>query len=287
MRNTFGSERSGASGDDWAPMTEAPELYDGDPPIIVWERSEALLEPHMDVIDGINLGKLHRLVITAMQAFSQRGIKKDKGAPEIDKDADGNDVDLAKIFEPAPGALWDLPEGWNVWESKTAELLPLIEGEKADARDFAAVLRTPIAVFIPDGQNQTAEGSANAKEGQISQAHAVIRDASPSLAVLIVYALRAEGMDLAGDTVEVLWTPPEHVSLTEKYSAAVQAKTAGRSRKGILRDILGMSPDQIAQEELDFAGDALMAALAFPVADPAAAVPSAVKPPTGVPQPAA
>jgi hypothetical protein len=271
MCNEFGTERSGASGGDWLRMTPEPELYDGDPPIIVWERGEALLEPHLDVIDGINLGKLHRLVITAMQAFRQRALKKDKDAPEIDKDADGNDIDLSKVFEPSPGALWELPEGWSVWESQTAELIPLLEGEKADVRDFAAVLRTPISAFIPDGQNQTAEGAAQAKEGQISRAHAVIRDASPSLAVMIVYALRAEGMDLGGDTVEILWTPPEHVSMTEKYTAAVQAKAAGRSRKGILRDILGMSPDQIAQEETDAAGDALMAALALPMTAPAPA----------------
>lgn len=249
----------------WAPGTwelAAEGEYDGDPTCAILSRKgrKGFIEGHHNLIDAINLGKLNRLVITAMQAFRQRALKKSKDAAELlDKDPDGNDIDYTKEFPPAPGALWDLPEGFDIWESQATDIRPLLEGEKTDARDFAAETQTPISVFIPDGANQSAEGAANAKEGQISQAKAETRRFSPAVAVAVVYALRALGIDLGGETVQILWTPPEHVSLSEKYSAAAQAKAAGISRRGIQKNILGMTPDEIEEEELNVAGEQLSA----------------------------
>jgi hypothetical protein len=241
-------------------MAADPEFFDGDVPVVVLERPDGigLFEPHMDVIDRINVGKLQRLVITAMQAFRQRATKG--GLPQ--QDEDGNDIDYAKIFEPAPGALWDLPEGIDIWESQQTDIRPMLEGEKADARDFAAVTRTPISVFIPEGANQSAEGAASAKEGQVFQAKDEISRLTVGLAVAVVYALRVEGVDLGTDTVTVLWEPPEHVSMAEKFTAAAQAKAAGLSLRTIQRTILGMGPDEIIQEEADRA-DELLASTAL------------------------
>lgn len=239
-----------------------PEPYQGDPPVVILERHAGLglFEPHIPVIDRINLGKLQRLVVTAMQAFKQRAMKG--GLPE--KDAEDNDIDWREVFEPAPGALWDLPEGIEVWESEQTDIRPLLEGEKTDARDFAAVTRTPISVFIPEGANQSAEGAASAKEGQVFQALDEISRIKPGLAVALVYALRIEGVELGDANVEVMFTPPAMVSVSEKYQAAQAAKTAGESWKSIARNILGYSPDQIAQDEQDRADDALLAAVLTP-----------------------
>ena len=38
-----------------------------------------------------------------------------------------------------------------MWESAETDIRPLLEGEKTDARDFAAVTLTPLSVFIPSG----------------------------------------------------------------------------------------------------------------------------------------
>jgi hypothetical protein len=243
----------------WAAVGDV-ESFDGDVPVVVFTRPDGigLFEPHTDVIDRINLGKLQRLVITAMQAFRQRATKG--GLPQ--EDEDGNSIDYSKIFEPAPGALWDLPEGIDIWESEQTDIRPMLEGEKADARDFAAVTRTPISVFIPEGANQSAEGAASAKEGQVFQAKDEISRLTVGLAVAIVYALRVEGVDLGADTVSVLWEPPEHVSMAEKFAAAAQAKAAGLSLRTIQRTILGMGPDEIALEEADRA-DELLASFAL------------------------
>lgn len=246
----------------WQPDGE-PVSYADALPVIVLERPDGLgfIEPHLDVIDGINHGKLQRLVVTAMQAFKQRGLKGD--LPE--KDADGNDIDWARIFEPAPGALWDLPEGIDVWESEQTDIRPLLEGEKADRRDFAAVTMTPLSVFIPEGANQSAEGAASAKEGHISLAQDEIDDIAPAASMAMVLALKAEGYDLDATTVEVNFAPPALVSLSEQYAAAVQAKGTGMAAKTIMREILGWSPEQIRQAESELATEALTAALAAPV----------------------
>ena len=249
-----GPLRAGSS-KGWAGYGE-PEVYVGDPPVVIIERKEGIgfLEPHLSVIDRINLGKLQRLVITAMQAFRQRGLKG--GLPE--EDEEGNAIDLKKLFSPAPGALWDIPEGIEVWESQTADITPLLAGEKTDARDFAAVTSTPISALIPDGANQSAEGAASAKEGQIAQAEEELERIRPAIEVALVYALRAEGIDIGAETVELLVVPPAHVSLSERYDAASKA-VAVQSRKTIQRDILGMSPQQIAEDEADMSLQQLQA----------------------------
>lgn len=245
---------------DWTAIGE-PETYEGDPPVVVLERPDhrALLEPHLDAIDGINLGKLQRLVITAMQAFKQRALKSSKEGDLPSKDENDNDIDYQKVFEHAPGALWDLPEGIDIWESDGVDINPLLNGEKADRRDFAAVTSTPLSVFMPEGENQSAEGAANAKEGHVSLAEEEIDDIGPSLAVALVYALKIEDQDLGDQTLEIDFAPPALVSLTERYSAAAQAKAAGLSRKTILRDVLGMTPEEIKLEEANFSDEQLAA----------------------------
>jgi hypothetical protein len=250
----------------WEPMS-APVQYQGPVPVVIldWKDPRGFIAPHADVIDRINLGKLQRLVTTAMQAFKQRFIEG--GLPQ--KDDDGNDLDWGRAFEYAPGAIWDLPEGIKVTELSETDIRPLLEGEKSDARDFAAVSGTPISVFIPDSENQSAEGAHNAKDQQISQAQDAIARFKPAVDAIMVLALTAEKVDLAGATVDVQFAKPEHVSLTEKYSAAAQAKAAGESWKSIARNILGYTPEQIAQDEIDRAEEQLATQLALNATAPA------------------
>ena len=240
-------------GSGWVAASD-PESFDGRPPVVVLRRPAPFLEQHYDLIDRLNLGKLQRLVTTAMQAYRQRAIK----GGLVDKDADGNAIDWSKVFDPAPGALWDLPEGIDIWESQVTDITPMLDGEKSDAREFSAMTGTPLPDILPDSANQSAEGAATAKEKQIFQAGHEIKRLSPGIAVAIVHALRVEGIDLAGQTVEVLWAPPEHVSMSEKFAAAAQGKAAGLPVKYLMRSILGMSADQIDQAMADLADERAM-----------------------------
>lgn len=223
----------------------APEEYDGPVPVFAMENEDGVaeFEPHIDVIDRINLGKLQRLVVTAYQAFRARAMKN---LP--DKDDDGNDIDWGKRLDFAPGALIDLPENIDIWESKEVDIRPLLEGEKTDARDFAAVMRTPIDVFIPEGQNQSAAGAENSHKGEIQKAKDRIHRCGAPMEAALLAALRILALD-DGETVKVTFEPPEHVSLTEKAAAALAAKGSGRSQRWIDENIWGMSPDEIEAEE--------------------------------------
>ncbi|MFM8155499.1 MAG: hypothetical protein ACKOAF_05420 [Actinomycetes bacterium] len=247
---------AGASAGQWREYGPVEE-YVGFPPVSVLDRDAPFLAPHLDIIDRINLTKLQRLVTTAMQAFRQRAVKGDLE----DRDEAGNEIDWGKVFEPAPGALWEIPDGIDIWESQQTDIRPMLEAEKSDAREFAAVTRTPISVLVPEGANQSAEGAAQAKEGQIMQARQEIARISPAIEAVFVHGLRAEGADLSNATVEILWSNPAHVSLSEQYAAAAQAKAAGLPLRHILRDILSMSPQQISRVEQDAAAEQLNAAL--------------------------
>ena len=240
---------------DWV-LDGDPEEYDGPVPVFAMENEDGVaeFEPHIDVIDRINLGKLQRLVVTAFQAFKARAIKN---LP--DKDDDGNDIDWGKRLDFAPGALIDLPEGIDIWESEAVDIRPLLEGEKTDARDFAAVMRTPIDVFIPEGQNQSAAGAANAHKGEIQKAKDRINRCGAPMEAALLSALRILGLD-EDETVSVTFESPEHVSLTEKAAAALAAKGSGRSQRWIDEYIWGMSPDEIDGEEANRAAEMLQQA---------------------------
>lgn len=98
----------------------------------------------------------------------------------------------------------------------------------------------------------------------MSKAEDRIRRFQPALAVMMVKALRIEGADLGPDTVEVKFAPPATISMTERYAAAAQAKAAGEALETIQENILGYSPEQIAQDKARRAEEQM--ALAFNLA---------------------
>lgn len=231
--------------------------WSNEPPVVVYRNPGGAgeYENHLDLINRINSSVLQILAITAMQAFRQRGIK---GGLLPQKDADGNDIDWTKVFEAAPGALWNLPENLDIWESQPTDINPLLSELKDHIRHLSAVTRTPVSVLIPDAANQSAEGAQNTKEGLIFKCGDRMSEARVGAEAILVKALAVEGTVLADDdTVEVLFEPVAMVTLQEKYQAAVGAKNAGESWRSIARNILGYSPDQIEQDALDRADEML------------------------------
>lgn len=208
-----------------------------------------LIEPHLDVIDRINLGKLQRLSTAAIQAFRQRALKKQEGGQLPQKDDAGNPIDWAKIFEPAPGALWDLPAGIDIWESQATDIRQMLDGEKADARDFSAVSGTPISMLLPDGANQSATGAAATTAQQVDACNNDIDRIRLAVAGCIVAALAIERIDVGDDTVEIDFADPAWVTLAEQMDAYTKAVSSGIAPQVAQREILGWSPDQIAENE--------------------------------------
>lgn len=249
---------------DWTPVKDAEDT-DGAPPVVVYNNPGGCgeFETHLDVINRINHGILHRLVIEAMQAYRNRALRPtgEKGLPQTD--ASGNDIDWAKAFEPAPGALWDLPPGLDIWESQTTDITPLLSASKDDIRHLSASTFTPLPMLMPDSANQTATGATATTDSYLSKCADRCVEARIGGTAVLVEALKAAGTDLE-DTLELTFEPVERVSLSEKYAAAAQAKAAGMPQKSIWRKVLGWSPEDIAQGDADLADEALTAFLAAP-----------------------
>lgn len=221
--------------------------------VMVNPHGAAEFEQHIDVIDRINLGKLNRLVVTAMQAFKQRALKRTGDAAAMDEpEEDGSEVDYTKVFEPAPGALWDLPEGVDIWSDPATDIRPLLEGEKQDARDFAAVTQAPIGTFIPDGENQSSAGVAAGREGEIAKAKNRIEIAKSAIEGSLLEALRILSLETE-ETVNVKFAPPAYISLEEKATGAKLAKESGMPQRWIAEYIWGLTPDEIRKLNTDLA----------------------------------
>ncbi len=228
-------------------------------------------ETHLDLLDRINWVTLQRLVITAMQAYRQRGVKGDFPT----EDENGDEIDYAEMFKPGPGQLWQLPSDAEVWESAAGDLTQILSAAKDDIRDLAAVTRTPISVFVPDGANQTAEGASFAREGLVFKTTDRATRAGAVMGAAMGGALAIEaGQSEPVDDVETLWAPFEARSLQERADASTKAQDLPwRAR---MTDIWGLSNERVDELESERAADALLKAMEGPQAPP-----SQPPPPTG------
>lgn len=243
---------------DWD-SAGGPATTNGAPPVVIYTNPGGAgeVELHIDVINRINRAMLQLLSSMAMQAFRQRALKKsDPNTVMPTHDDDGNVIDYAAIFEPAPGALWDMPSGVEVWESQTTDFTPMLAAVKEHVRQLSAVTKTPLPMLMPDGANQSAEGAMNTEKGFIFKCEDRLAVAKLGLEAILVKALQAEGVSEI-PTIDVSFESPQRVTLSEKYSAASQAKAAGESWGSIRRNILKYSPDQMKQDDLDQAKERL------------------------------
>lgn len=210
-------------------------------------------ETHLDILDRINAQILQRLTIAVLQAFRQRGIK---GLPE--KDKAGNVIDYNNIFAADPGALWQLPATAEMWESGQVDLTPILAAIKDDVQHLAAVTRTPMHMLMPAGENQSAEGASLSREGLVFKAEDQITRLSEGWSGVMSSAFRWMGDDARADldAIDVLWAPPERLSLSERGAAAAQAADWPWRTKMIR--IWGIPPDEVDRMEAERADDQLL-----------------------------
>lgn len=213
-------------------------------------------ETHLDLINRINGGILERLVIAAILAFRQRAIT---GGTLPERDEQGNLIDYEKVFSPAPGVLWNLPEGLELWESKPTDISGILNASKEDIRQLSAVTRTPLPMLMPDNTNTSAEGAKATDVGHYFRCVDRLNESKVGIEEAMTLAVRVDGGEIPADEhVEIPFEPPDRVTMTEKYQAALAAHNAGESQKSVQRNVLGYSPDQIAQDAVDRAQEALL-----------------------------
>ncbi len=205
-------------------------------------------EPHIDLLDRITDGILHRMVITAYQSFRQRAIKGDVdgGADYSDGDTESlirplDDATIADVFANDPGVLWAVPEGVDFWESQSTDLTPLLVATRDDVKEFGVCTRIPMHMLTPDGVNQSAEGATTMREGLIDKISDRQARQEPQWILLwqMVFTLAGKANSATG--IRLQWGKPERTSLNSRADAA--QKTRGiLSRKRQIVELLEMDP---------------------------------------------
>lgn len=237
----------------WEALSDS-EYTGAEPPVVVYFNAGEMgeFEAHIDVINRINREVLNQLTTTAMQAFKQRALeipdREHPGLPQTD--TDGVVIDYAKLFEPHPAALWNLPPGVKVWEGQATDIRPMLEAVKQHVRDLSAASKTPLPMLVPDNANQTAAGAENSEKSFIFKCVQRLSGVKAAVEAAMVKALEAEGVSV-NDTLVVTFEDPARVLLSEKYQAAVNAKATGMAIATLQRIVLGMSPDEIAQDAVE------------------------------------
>ena len=233
------------------------------------ERGE--YEPYLDIIDRVNHMILQRLIIATTQAFRQRVLKGDFPT----HDSDGNEIDYNGMFESSAGSLWMIPEGADVEELGQADISGILQAVRADIQDFAAVTRTPMHYFTPEGANGSAEGAQLAREGLVFKAEDRIARVSPGWSKVMSLLFRWMGDETRAALLDLepLWKPAERYSMSERADANSKFQDIPfRSRMALIGQF---SPAEIDEMEMQRAGETLLteALLGIP-AGPAIEAPS-------------
>lgn len=241
----------------WKAITDVLDT-NSEPPVVVYDNLGGMgeFEPHIDLINRINREVLNLVTTLAMQAFKQRALQiDDKTHPGLPQhDEKGNTIDWAKLFEPHPAALWNLPPGVKVWESSATDTTPMLNTIRDSVRSLSAVTKTPLPMLVPDSQNQSAAGAENTEKSFIFKCVRVINAVKLAVEAAILMGLVVEGFTNV-ETVCMAFEDPARVMMAEKYQAAVNARAAGQSLVTVQRTVLGMTPEEIEQDAIERAKD--------------------------------
>jgi hypothetical protein len=153
-----------------------------------------------------------------------------------------------------------VPEGVDFWESQPIDLRPLLDEERMEYRTLSALIGIPVSYFNPDDTNGSAEGASLQRETLIYRVEdrQTIAEAGFNLTMSLAFEMmnERERMDLS--QIETIWAPIERLSLTERYQAAVQARSAGMAVSTIRREVLKLTPKQMQQAADDDLDDLIM-----------------------------
>lgn len=267
----------------WADEAFLPPTLAGAVPVVRFRnaRGQGEYEMHLDHLDRINHMTLQRMVVATMQAFRQRAIKGD--LPETDER--GNPIDYNQLFVADPGALWQMPEGVDIWESSEVNLTPILESVRADVLQLAAVTFTPQHLMMPEASGRSggsAEAAALTREGIVFKTEDRIARANIGWRSAMSLAFRILGDDRRADltALEPIWAPAERLTLAERADAASKATDVPWRSK--MTELWGFNPEVVDRMETERGADAFLQAALASLNGPQAA-PAAPAAPAGQP----
>lgn len=223
-------------------------------------------ERHLDHLDRINDGIFERIVIAKYQAFRQRGIK---GLPESDP-VTGDPIDYSEIFSADPGALWQLPENAEMWESGIVDLSPIRMSIQDDLEHLAAVTRTPLHMVTPDAASGSAAGAETMREANTFRVRDRRRRANVAFVDCIAAALRATGHADRADVygIRTLWDSMEVTSTASRAAAMRDAALGNVPLEVAAIDFGGFAPEDIPRIRDSRAADLIFSSQAAANAAP-------------------
>lgn len=239
-------------------------------PVVRFRNEEGAgeFERHVNLLDRIDHMILQGMVTVTLQAFKQRAVMVDD---LDDEDEHGNPVDLDEVFTSAPDKMWLLPKTAELWESGAVDLTPIWSGTDKAVQQLAAVSFTPLSMFSPEGQNQSAEGASLAREGLTTKATDRVQRAGRAWAEVMSLAFLTLGDEGRApvEQITVDWLPVEKYGLSEKHDAAVKAKASGVPWRTIMEKVLQFTPEEVHRMEKQRADDLVLAPVddATPVED--------------------
>lgn len=267
---------------DWDPEYNGaegvplPEGFENTIPVITYRNEEGIgeFQRHRDTLDRVDHLILQGMVIATYQAFKQRGIKVNpEHMPDYDEET-GEEINYDDVFSADPGALWKLPESAEMWESGAVDVTPVWTGVDRAIQQLSATTFTPLAMFSPEGQNQTAEGATFAREGRtfkIEDRQDLFGDAhARALSLMLRMAGEEDRADIAG--LRVAWKPAERHSLASKADAMSKTRGDLPFRQRVI-DIWQASPEEADEMEQLREEELLRSMVADPSALAAGSVP--------------
>lgn len=228
----------------WQWWKEMTDLKTDEVPVTVLKNKDDKneFEDAIETIMRINHMIWQRVIIVTMQAFRQRAVKGNFPV----KDANSNPIDYGKLFEPGPGALWQLPEGADMWESTPTDITSLLAAVHADEKALGAQTKTPMNHFS-DSVNNSAEGAASQKEAYYDKVTDRRKRFGSRLKRHTSILLQVNGEEERSEisSLEVIWSPIESLSLGERAAAFASLNGQGLSLKTSLREGMKMTPTEI------------------------------------------
>ena len=224
---------------------------------------QGLFEPYLPMLKRIDREVFDRLCITMMQAFRQRAIKGDLPQTYTEEDPDvinglaevGDPIDYSKRFAMGPAALWQLPDGVDIWESQTTDTSGLQNIIISDVKQLAAVSGIPLDILSPDVQ-----GSANGAELKRETLKFKVQtmndlDAEP-IVRMIRMALVLNGSNASQSAFEMVWKPMDTTSSLEQAQACQLLYQSGLlARRTILTHKMGYTAQDVAEDDMNRLAD--------------------------------
>ena len=223
-----------------------------------------IYEKHLDTVDRINEITLNGLSLIVQQAYRQRWVegKMPEVYPQGHPRA-GEKIDYDELFAAGPAALWFLGDG-KLHQLEATDVRPIYEARKQEVETLASLTATPQYVFQGDSANQSGNSADLAREQIVFAVEAMNDQASLALSQMQSLAFQAEGDTVRSnlEELEVLWAKVNPSTLSQRATAAADAKKGGATQRWIDEHALEMSPAERRLASQDRTDEAFLAVIA-------------------------